>query len=148
MSVAYHRKGASLAAAKKPDLAKTILKKLREQGIDLDSLCCGSDEGSQVKLVCVAPNLGDALKEMGQSPRDHVVMVRVDEDTLTKLDAWVETGAVRSRSEAAALLLREGLGVRGNELAGLKEALEGVTKARQRLKEKASKVLGTDRSSA
>ena len=61
---------------------------------------------------------------MGESPRDHTVMVRVDEKTSKQLDSWVEIGAVKSRSEAAALFIREGLQMRADELAELEEALQ------------------------
>jgi hypothetical protein len=69
-------------------------------------------------------------------------MVRVDEGTSKALDAWVETGAVRSRSEAAALFIREGLQVRADELEQLKDALNGVEEAKHRLREKARQVFG------
>ena len=128
----------------KSDLGSLILEELQKQGIGLDQLCGDSGDGPQVKVVCVAPNLRDSVERLGESARDQVVMVRIDEPTRNKLDAWVETGAVKSRSEAAALFIREGLGVRESELAHLKEALEGVNEARERLREKASRVLGTE----
>jgi len=53
-------------------------------------------------------------------------MIRTDEETTRTLDDWVETGYFKSRSEAAALFLREGLKMRADELAKLKEALEEV----------------------
>ena len=51
----------------------------------------------------MATNVRESLDEMGKSKRDQVVMVRVDEETARQLDAWVGTGAVKSRSGAAAL---------------------------------------------
>jgi Arc/MetJ-type ribon-helix-helix transcriptional regulator len=69
-------------------------------------------------------------------------MVRIDEDTKNALDDWVETGAVKSRSEAAALFMREGIKVRSGELEQLREALDDVGQARQRLEEKARQVIG------
>jgi Arc/MetJ-type ribon-helix-helix transcriptional regulator len=91
----------------------------------------------------MAGGLSDSLKEMGKSPRDQVLMVRVDEDTTKKLDAWVETGAFKSRSEAAALFIREGLKVHARELNELEEALQGVEVAKDKLKEKAQEVFRT-----
>jgi phosphosulfolactate phosphohydrolase-like enzyme len=82
------------------------------------------------------------VAEMGRMPRDQVVMVRIDEDTKTALDDWVETGAVKSRSQAAALFMREGIKVRSAELEQLREALDDVNQARQRLEEKAKHVIG------
>ena len=104
-----------------------------------EAACCG---GPGVKVVCVAPGLADSVKQLGRAPRDQVVMVRVDEATSADLDAWVQTGAVRSRSEAAALFIREGLGVRADELSRLREALAEVDAARARLRDRAREVFG------
>ncbi len=81
---------------------------------------------------------------MGGAPRDQVVMVRVDGKTVASLDAWVQTGAVKSRSEAAAVFIREGLKVRAHELQELEDALSDVEAAKTRLREKAREVLGRD----
>jgi Arc/MetJ-type ribon-helix-helix transcriptional regulator len=121
-----------------------IREDLRDSGIDLDGDCCGPDRGgSPFKVFCMAGGLSDSLKEMGKSPRDKVLMVRVDEETTKKLDAWVETGAFKSRSEAAALFIREGLKVHARELNELEEALQGVETAKDNLKEKAREVFRT-----
>lgn len=123
-------------------LWKQIEEKLESLGVSLEDLGVQIREGKGVKVVCVAPDLGESVREMGESHREHVVMVRVDEETLRKLDAWVETGAVKSRSEAAALFIREGLGVRNDELAELEDALHQVEKARARLRDKAKTIFG------
>lgn len=122
---------------------------LRDKGIDLDACCdvelgCEGEDSPRVKVVCVAPGLKDTVEEMSKAPRDQVVMVRVDEATSRDLDAWVETGAVKSRSEAAALFIREGLNVRAKELEQLREALGDVEKARERLRERAREVFGDE----
>ncbi len=135
------------------DKAKFSLQSILERvGEELESLgvtvdlgvgsCDTSDEGTRVKVICVSPGLREAVEKMGKSPRDQVVMVRVDAETSADLDAWVETGAVKSRSEAAALFIREGLAVRADELARLKDALEEVEEARERLRERAREVFG------
>jgi len=126
-----------------------VKKQLGERGIDFD-LCgcgCGGDPETAspatkpaVKVVCVAPDLGQSVREMGAEARDQVVMVRVDAQTAKTLDAWVETGAVKSRSEAAALFIREGLKVRASELDRLEDALSGVEEAKDRLRREARDV--------
>ncbi len=126
------------------DLGAQILEQLRNQGVDLRSVVCGEGEGMPVRVAVVAASVGETLDEMGQSKRDQVLMVRVDQETAEQLDAWVETEAVKSRSEAAALFIREGLQVRSTELAKLREAIEEVDGARQRLRERVQEVLGTD----
>jgi hypothetical protein len=130
-----------------------VRKQLGEKGIDFDLCGCGCDAAPeaasaaskpQVKVVCVAPDLAQAVREMGEEARDQVVMVRVDARTAGTLDAWVETGAVKSRSEAAALFIREGLTVRASELDRLKDALAGVEEAKERLRREARDVFNLD----
>ena len=45
----------------------------------------------------------------GGRKRDNVVMVRVDEENLSRIDELVETGQFSSRSEATAFLISEGI---------------------------------------
>jgi hypothetical protein len=126
-------------------VADEILRQLSEQGVDLDRLLAvKTGEERAVRVVCLSSDLRDSLAELGQAPRDQVLMLRVDKESIELLDAWVETGAARSRSEAAALFLKEGLKVRAPELRELSEALRQVQEARRRLREKAIKVLGRD----
>ena len=127
-------------ADRSKDLLSLIREQLSEQGIDLDSLC-GSESDVPVKVVCVAPDMQDSVRELGEATRDQVVMVRIDEKTSTTLDNWVETGAVRSRSEGAALFIREGLKVRAEELQKLKGALRNVEVAKRKLRRQAKEVL-------
>jgi len=122
---------------------ETIQAKLNDEGLDLEALCCGPVVGA-LKLVCVPSSLRESVDEMSEAPRDQVVMVRVDAETTAKLDSWLETGAVKSRSEAAAVFIREGLKVRAQELQDLKDALSDVEAAKERLRDKAKEVLGRD----
>lgn len=105
---------------------------------------CAELDQSCMKVVCLPMGLGASLEELGKDVRDHVVMVRIDEETSKTLDAWVETGAVKSRSEAAALFIQEGLKVRTQELEQLADALQGVEEAKDRLRERARDVFGGD----
>lgn len=134
-------------AKKSKDAHDTMWAAIRDQledsGINLGALCCERGDGTpRVKVVCVNTDLGDSLHELSRNPRDQVVMVRVDADTATQLDQWVATGAVRSRSEAAALFIREGLTVRGGELRKLGKALRDLDAARNRLRREAKEILG------
>ena len=45
----------------------------------------------------------------GQRRRNNVVMVRVDEENLSRIDELVESGQFNSRSEATAFLIDEGI---------------------------------------
>jgi len=132
----------------KNNLIDSIVETIESLGIEIGDEIEESlrDIKGDWKVIGITPNLGESVREMGESPRDHTVMVRVDEDTSKRLDAWVEIGAVRSRSEAAALFIREGLQVRADELAELEEALQKVEKAKQSLRDKAKTVFGEESS--
>jgi Arc/MetJ-type ribon-helix-helix transcriptional regulator len=119
-----------------------VTKALNKVGIDLETACNIESQGGKIKCVVVAPSLGKSVEELGESHRDQVVMVRVDSPTIKTLDAWVATGAVKSRSEAAALFIREGLKVRASELERLRGALNEVDAAKERLHRKAREVFG------
>jgi len=131
-------------------ILESVQRELEEHGIDFDlsgivtSACGKEGDGHKVKVVCVSPGLKDSMEELGSATRGNVVMVRVDEETLKALDAWVETGAVKSRSEAAALFIREGLKVREGEIDRMREALREVEEAKERLRKKAREVFGED----
>ncbi len=131
-----------MTEASSNDLWGVIQSELRDKGIDVEALSCCAPDTSCLKVVCLPTGLGQSLEELGQEVRDQVVMVRVDESTRRKLDAWVGSGAVRSRSEAAALFIREGLKVRASELDKLGEAIQGVEEAKERLRKKARDVFG------
>ncbi len=130
-------------------ILETVQEKLREKGIHVDlggdmAACCDSEGTPKVKVVCVAPGLRDSVREMGKAPRGQVVMVRVDDETSESLDAWVATGAVKSRSEAAALFIREGLKVRADELERLRDALRDVQDAQEKLRRRAREMFGQE----
>ena len=140
--------------AAKPFNIGQILERVQEEleglGISVqlgaDAKCCEQDgsSGVGVKVFCVTPGVKSSVEEMGQSPRDQVIMVRVDKDTCDTLDAWVATGAVKSRSEAAALFIREGLKVRADELDRLRGALDDLEAAQERLRKQAQEVFGSE----
>lgn len=120
---------------------------LNQAGIDLETMGVRIEElggklGRAVKVVFVAPDLQESVDAMNREQRDQVIMVRVDEATLQTLDAWVKTEAVKSRSEAAAVFIREGLKVRASELDKLEDALADVDRARERLHERVKEVFG------
>ena len=122
----------------------TIQAKLDEAGWDVELPDLSGLDPANCKMICMPFGLAASLQEMEREPRDNVVMVRVDDGTKRSLDAWIETGAVKSRSEAAALFMREGLQVRAEELAELEDALRDVERAKDRLRQKARSVLRED----
>ncbi len=124
------------------DVWTQVSKALEEHGIDFRIGIGGDRDLADCTVMCLAGDMRTTVAEMGHMSRDQVVMVRIDEDTKNALDDWVETGAVKSRSQAAALFIREGIKVRSGELDQLREALEDVGQAKQRLEEQARQVIG------
>ena len=114
---------------------------LSEAGLDVELPDLSGLDPANCKMICMPFGLSTALQEMESEPRDNVVMVRVNDTTKQSLDSWIETGAVKSRSEAAALFIREGLKVRAEELEELEDALRDVERAKDRLRQKARSVL-------
>lgn len=124
------------------NVIRAIRDQLSDAGISPDAATPAIVDAGPVKVVCISGHLGDSLEAMNARPRDQVVMVRVGGEIVEDLDAWVETGAVKSRSEAAALFIQEGLRLRSAELDRLRTAIGGVREAKERLREEATRVLG------
>jgi hypothetical protein len=70
--------------------------------------------------------------------RGHVVMCRVNDETLGALDALVEAGLCESRSAAAAFLIREGM--KANE--ALFERIREVSRKIAELREDLRRMMG------
>lgn len=103
----------------------------------------GFDEiASSVKEV--AQKTGEAFNKATESigkaidsalaARDHVVMVRVNDDSLKSLDALVQTGIFKSRSEAAAFLISEGVKAQAPLFERISERIQEIERLRAELK--------------
>jgi Arc/MetJ-type ribon-helix-helix transcriptional regulator len=103
----------------------------------------GFDElASSVKEV--AQKTGEAINKATESigkaidsalaARDHVVMVRVNDDSLKSLDELVQTGIFKSRSEAAAFLISEGVKAQSALFERISERIKEIERLRAELK--------------
>jgi len=100
------------------------------------------DLASSVKEV--AQKTGEALNkatesigkaiESALSARDHVVMVRVNDDSLKSLDALVQSGIFKSRSEAAAFLISEGVKAQAPLFERISERIKEIERLQAELK--------------
>ena len=84
-----------------------------------------------------AESIGESVKEAlrgALSSRDNVVMVRLNSESVAKLDELVESGIVNSRSEAAAFLIGEGAAARSQLFERIAEKTETIRKAKQELR--------------
>ncbi len=84
-----------------------------------------------------AERLGENLKETIQgmrAGRDNVVMVRVDDDSKSKLDELLDAGIVNSRSEAAAFLIAEGIKARSQLFETISGKVEDIRNKKEELR--------------
>lgn len=122
-------------------LPAQVLEALAKLGIDPALLECADGEP---RVIVVQAGLDSARRALKESTRDQVVMARVDQATAAQLDRWVAAGVARSRSEAAALFLSEGLRVRAADLERLSTALGEFEEAKARLQREADAIFGKE----
>ncbi len=83
-------------------------------------------------------NVKQTLQETvrGQrSARTSVVMVRVDTDSLHRLDELIEAGLCSSRSEAAHFLITAGIAAKQGTFDKIGEKIEDIRKAKRELRD-------------
>ena len=83
-------------------------------------------------------NIGQTLGEALQG-RGNVVMVRVNDETLEHLDMLVEAELVKSRSEAAALLINEGIQSNDDLFGRIREITDKIAALRSQLRDTVEK---------
>ncbi len=79
-------------------------------------------------------NIGQALGDALQG-RGNVVMVRVNDEALNYLDMLVEADVVKSRSEAAAWLINEGVNANHTLFQEIGKVTDQISALRDKLKE-------------
>jgi len=79
---------------------------------------------------------GEAFKGIAYAfhARDHVVMVRVNSETLRRIDQLVDTGVFRSRSESAVYLIARGIQADAGLFEGLEDKVERINTLRDELR--------------
>ncbi len=75
----------------------------------------------------------DTIQAMRGTGRDGVVMVRVNQESMKRIDELIETGLVGSRSEAAAYLVAEGIKANQDLFDKISSKMEAIRKAREEL---------------
>lgn len=94
--------------------------------------CCPEGEDTEKIREEVLLKIGEKLEE-----RSNVVMTRLNDEDLTQIDALVEIEAFKSRSEAAAFFIKEGIHARKDLFEKLMPTVEKI----RELKEQAKKSL-------
>ena len=72
-------------------------------------------------------------REKGERKRNNVVMVRVDEENLNRIDELVESGQFSSRSEATAFLISEGIKAKQQMFEKMAEKVSQIQELRTEL---------------
>lgn len=123
----------------KPRIDAASRAALEDLGVDVEALLAG---GEGARVVVVQASMEDAVKALSSASRDQVVMTRINSETAQALDSWVDAGIAKSRSEAAALFLQEGLKIRASDLQELSSALRTLETAREAVRAKAKALIG------
>ena len=83
-----------------------------------------------------ADSIGEILKVSVESvlaAREKVVMVRLNKESLMRIDELVESQLVKSRSEAAAFLIGEGIQRRNGLFDRIAQKVDNIRKAKEEL---------------
>ncbi|UCE28940.1 MAG: hypothetical protein JSV85_06675 [Candidatus Bathyarchaeota archaeon] len=115
--------------------SKTKEKVKKKEGVVM-AMCCPEGEGAEEIGEKVLLKLGEGL-----GGRSNVVMTRLSDGNLKQIDALVEVEAFKSRSEAAAFFIKEGIQARKDLF---QKVMPTVSKIRE-LKEQAKKSLGQEK---
>ena len=81
----------------------------------------------------VGESIGDTIKSV-KATRDNVVMLRIDSESLGKIDELVDSGVTSSRSAAAAFLVEEGIKARSDLFDKIAEETEVIRQAKERIR--------------
>jgi len=100
------------------------------------TMCCPEGEPAEKIKEKVLLKLGERLEG-----RSNVVMTRLNDDDLKQIDALVEVEAFKSRSEAAAFFIKEGIQARKDLFQKVMPTVEKI----RELKEKAKKSLSQEK---
>lgn len=86
---------------------KKISPEKEEKAVMVAAACCPEGEDAERIKEKVLLKIGERL-----DGRSNVVMTRLNDEDLTQIDALVEVEAFKSRSEAAAFFIKEGIQAR------------------------------------
>ena len=118
--------------------------------IEVEEQCCPDTEDSKkmkcvVKLRCAEGEDVEKMKEkallrLGKElgARSNVVMTRLNDDDLKQIDALVEVEAFKSRSEAAAFFIKEGIRARKDLFQKVMPTVEKIRELKERAKKSLS----------
>jgi hypothetical protein len=121
---------------KKGNIKQNVKKIDDEQKVEM-MVCCPEGENK-----VVSPQLKDEiLMKLGNGlgERGNVVMTRLDDVDLKQIDALVEVEAFKSRSEAAAFFIRQGMLARKDLFERVMPTVEKIRELKEQAKRELSK---------
>ena len=92
--------------------------------------CCPEGEGAEEIKERVLMRIGGEL-----GGRSNVVMTRLSDEDLKQIDALVEVEAFKSRSEAAAFFIKEGIQARKDLFESVMPTVEKIRALKEQAKE-------------
>jgi Arc/MetJ-type ribon-helix-helix transcriptional regulator len=132
MPVTYYEiQHAALLQVKKMEEGKTNDKVEKKEKVVM-AMCCPDDEAAEEIKEKVLLKIGEGLEG-----RSNVVMTRLSDEDLKLIDALVEVEAFKSRSEAAAFFIKEGVQARKDLFEKVMPTIDRI----RALKEQAKKSL-------
>ena len=118
------------------DIVVTRMENESKQSTSFDDLTA-SVKGVAQKTGDVINKATESISkaiESALSARDHVVMVRVNDESLKRLDELVQSGIFKSRSESAAFLISEGIKAQDPLFTRIAEKINEIERLRSELK--------------
>ena len=100
---------------------------------DVDKAVRDAFDKSRGFASSVGESIRDTIKSV-KATRDNVVMLRVDSESLARIDELVDSGVTGSRSAAAAFLVEEGIKARADLFEKIAEETEVIRKAKERIR--------------
>ena len=100
---------------------------------DVDKAVRDAFDKSKGIAASVGESIRDTIKSV-KSTRDNVVMLRIDSESLDKIDELVDSGVTNSRSAAAAFLVEEGIKARSDLFDKIAEETDVIRQAKERIR--------------
>ncbi|MCK6627293.1 MAG: hypothetical protein L6R45_19215 [Anaerolineae bacterium] len=119
---------------------ETVAEEVKTDGAETKSAGSKSSAASKTineaikQVESFTENLGKALGSALQD-RANVVMVRVNDDSLSYLDMLVEADVTKSRSESAAFLINEGIKANQTLFNRIREITDQIASLKAQLRE-------------
>ncbi len=100
---------------------------------DVDKAVRDAFDKSKGFATSVGDSIRDTIKSV-KATRDNVVMLRIDSESLEKIDELVDSGVTNSRSAAAAFLVEEGIKARADLFDKIAQETEVIRNAKERIR--------------